>query len=144
MKYSDKGFALTKQFEGCSLKAYPDPATGGEPWTCGFGHTGKDVYEGLTINQEQADNWLIQDIQKAEDYVNTLKLNLTQGQFDALVDFAFNLGIGNLSKSTLLIKLKAGDIQGAAKEFPKWNMAGGKPLAGLTKRRLTEQELFLQ
>jgi len=145
MIYSKDGLHLTEQFEGLRLNAYPDPATGAEPYTIGYGHTGPEVHLGMTITQEQAEIYLQQDILKASHFVNNLNIpNLTQSEFDALVDFAFNCGCGNLQKSTLLLKLKAGDIEGASQEFLKWDMAAGKHMAGLAKRRQAEMNLFLE
>ena len=143
-QYSKNGLHLTEQFEGCKLTAYPDPGTGGAPWTIGYGHTGPDVHPGLTITQEQAENYLMQDVAKAAADVNAkVTVEITQGEFDALVDFAFNCGCGNLNGSTLLKKLNAGDYEGAAHEFEKWDMAAGKHMAGLLKRRHAEAEEFL-
>lgn len=143
-RYSEKGIALTKQFEGCRLKAYPDPATGGDPWTIGYGHTGGDVYKGLSITQERADELLGIDIQRFSDHVNrVVSVAITQNQFDALVDFAFNVGCGNLDKSTLLKKVNNSDFIGASLEFDKWVFAGGKILPGLIKRRGAEKSLFI-
>lgn len=145
MIYSKDGLHLTEQFEGLRLNAYPDPATGAEPYTIGYGHTGPEVHLGMTITQEQAEIYLQQDILKASHFVNNLNIpNLTQSEFDALVDFAFNCGCGNLQKSTLLLKLKAGDIEGASQEFLKWDMAAGKHMAGLARRRQAEINLFLE
>ena len=135
---------LIKESEGCVLKAYPDPATGGEPWTIGYGHTGSDVRPGKVIDQAEADRLLDEDVDLFERGVNRLvDVDLTQGQFDALVCFAFNLGLGALQQSTLLKLLNAGDYEGAAKQFLRWDKAGGKVMAGLTKRRQAESELFL-
>jgi len=145
MIYSKDGLHLTEQFEGLRLNAYPDPATGAEPYTIGYGHTGPEVHLGMTITQEQAEIYLQQDVLKASHFVNNLNIpNLTQSEFDALVDFAFNCGCGNLQKSTLLLKLKAGDIEGASQEFLKWDMAAGKHMAGLARRRQAEMNLFLE
>ena len=135
---------LIKESEGCVLKAYPDPATGGEPWTIGYGHTGSDVRPGKVIDQDEADRLLDEDVDLFERGVNRLvNVDLTQGQFDALVCFAFNLGLGALQQSTLLKLLNAGDYEGAAKQFLRWDKVGGKVMAGLTKRRQAESELFL-
>ena len=135
---------LIKESEGCVLKAYPDPATGGAPWTLGWGHTGSDVTPGKVITQAEADRLLDEDVDIFERGVNRLvNVDLTQGQFDALVCFAFNLGLGALQQSTLLKLLNAGDYEGAAKQFQRWDKAGGKVMAGLTKRRQAESELFL-
>lgn len=145
MKTGSQGISLIKQFEGCRLNAYPDPATGGAPWTIGYGHTGNDVRPRMVWTQVQADSALISDLAQCERAVSRLvKVNLTQNQFDALVSFVFNVGSGNLQSSTLLRKLNSGDYRGAADEFPRWNKAAGKVMAGLTKRRAAERELFLK
>ena len=144
MEYSKNGAKLTEQFEGCKLTAYPDPGTGGSPWTIGYGHTGPEVHLGLTITQEQAEELLMEDVKKAAATVNTkVTTDITQEEFDALVDFVFNVGAGNFNASTLLKKVNTGDIHGAADEFLKWDMAAGKHIAGLLKRRHAEAEEFL-
>ena len=144
-KYSKDGLHLTEGFEGVRLTAYPDPATGGDPWTIGYGHTGPEVHSGMTITQEQAENYLMQDVAKAAADVNSkVTVEITQNEFDALVDFAFNCGCGNLNNSTLLKKLNAGDYEGAAHEFEKWDMAAGHHMAGLLRRRQAEELLFLK
>jgi lysozyme len=100
---------------------------------------------GDKITQEQADQYLKEDMLQAENAVNKLvKVSLSQNQFDACVDFVFNLGEGNFSKSTLLKLINQGKFTEAANEFPRWNLCAGKPLAGLTRRRLAEQSLFLK
>lgn len=140
-EYSEKGYGLTKSMEGCKLVAYKCPAG---VWTIGYGHTGHDVFEGLVIAEGHAEKLLQQDVRKFEDAVNRLvKVEITQDQFDALVDFAFNVGSGALEKSTLLKKLNAGDYIGAAGEFDKWIFADGKVLSGLVKRRGFEKALFI-
>jgi lysozyme len=134
---------LIRHFEGCCLTAYPDPATGGEPWTIGYGHTGPEVHPGMEITQAEADKLLVQDATKvAEQIEKVVRVPLDQCEIDALVCFVFNVGIGNFVKSTLLRKLNAGDYEGAAKELPKWDKAAGKVMAGLTKRREAEKEMF--
>lgn len=148
MNISANGIALIKQFEGCKLKAYPDPASGGKPWTIGYGWTqavdGRAIIPGMTIDQSTADRLLKCGVVQYEQGVNQLvKATITQGQFDALVSFAYNLGLRSLSTSTLLAKTNAGDIKGAANEFGKWINANGKPMNGLIKRRAAERELFL-
>ncbi|EKS7702377.1 lysozyme [Salmonella enterica] len=145
---SEKGIRLIKQFEGCSLTAYPDPGTGGDPWSIGYGWThpvdGKPVKRGMTIDQVTADRLLKTGLVGYEnDVLKVVRVKLTQGQFDALVSFAYNVGSRALSTSTLLKKLNAGDIKGAADEFLRWNKAGGKVLNGLTRRREAERALFL-
>lgn len=139
---SDRGLALITEFEGCSLSAYPDPATGGEPWTIGYGHTG-GVKPGDTCVHEQALEWLRSDTSEAEACVDANVVpELTQNQRDALISFVFNLGCLTFRGSTLLRLLNAGDVAGAAQQFKRWNHAGGKEMAGLTRRREAEADLF--
>jgi lysozyme len=139
MKYSTQGLALTESFEGCRLEAYQDQVG---VWTIGYGHT-RGVFMGDHCTQLQAQEWLMQDIAACENDVNThVKVPLTQGEFDALVDFAFNLGCASLNGSTLLRLLNAGDYHGASEEFEKWDHAGGKVVAGLLRRRLAEEAEF--
>ena len=145
MKTSDKGLNLIKQFEGCHLKPYQDPIG---LWTIGWGHLigdGKSlpIEWFREITQDEADELLKKDLMRFERGVLRLcPLNLTQSRFDALVSFAFNLGLGSLQISTLRKKHNRGDILGATQEFVKWNKAGGKPLRGLTMRREAEQALY--
>lgn len=142
MKVSQSGLEFTQDMEGTRYYGYLDPV--GIP-TAGVGHTGSDVEVGKQYSQEQVAKWLADDMKEAEDAVNRLvKVPLTQNQFDALADFAYNAGGGNLAKSTLLKKLNAGDYQGAANEFEKWVYAGGKILPGLVKRRKLEKDRFLK
>jgi lysozyme len=139
-KYSAAGLELTKQFEGLELKAYQDSVG---VWTIGYGHTGPDVKEGLTITEEQAGVLLAADVAWAVTCVNkSVKAKINQNQFDAMVDFVFNLGCASLVQSTLLRMVNAGDFDGAAKQFLRWNKAGGKVVRGLTKRRQAETDLF--
>lgn len=145
MQTSDKGIALIKEFEGCKLTAYQDSVG---VWTIGYGWTqpvdGKPIRAGMTIKQETAERLLKTGMVSYERDVSRLvKVGLTQGQFDALVSFTYNLGARSLSTSTLLRKLNAGDYAGAADEFLRWNKAGGKVLNGLTRRREAERALFL-
>ncbi|EPV8635277.1 lysozyme [Enterobacter hormaechei] len=145
MQTSDKGIALIKEFEGCKLTAYQDSVG---VWTIGYGWTqpvdGKSIRAGMTIKQETAERLLKTGLVSYESDVSRLvKVGLTQGQFDALVSFTYNLGSRSLSTSTLLRKLNAGDYTGAADEFLRWNKAGGKVLKGLTRRREAERALFL-
>ncbi|MCE1325727.1 lysozyme [Enterobacter asburiae] len=145
MQTSEKGIALIKQFEGCKLTAYLDSVG---VWTIGYGWTqhvdGKPIRAGMTIKQETAERLLKTGLVSYESDVSRLvKVGLTQGQFDALVSFTYNLGARSLSTSTLLRKLNAGDYAGAADEFLRWNKAGGKVLNGLTRRREAERALFL-
>ena len=145
MQTSDKGIALIKQFEGCKLTAYQDSVG---VWTIGYGWTkpvdGKPIRAGMTIKQETAERLLKTGLVSYENDVSRLfKVDLTQGQFDALASFTYNLGARSLSTSTLLRKLNAGDYAGASDEFLRWNKAGGKALNGLTRRREAERALFL-
>ncbi|HGG8841610.1 MULTISPECIES: lysozyme [Enterobacter] len=145
MQTSDKGIALIKEFEGCKLTAYQDSVG---VWTIGYGWTqpvdGKPIRAGMTIKQETAERLLKTGLVSYESDVSRLvKVGMTQGQFDALVSFTYNLGARSLSTSTLLRKLNAGDYTGAAAEFMSWNKAGGKALKGLTRRREAERTLFL-
>ena len=139
MQISKAGLDLIKQFEGLYLKAYRCPA--GVP-TIGYGHTA-GVAMGQTITQQQADDYLRRDVRQFERAVARLvTVPLTQGQFDALVSFSFNLGEGALAQSTLLRLLNAGDYAGAGLEFERWNKAGGRVLPGLVRRRAAERALF--
>ena len=145
MQVSNKGISLIKQFEGCKLKAYQDSVG---VWTIGYGWTqpvdGRKIGPGMVIDQATAERLLKCGLVQYEQGVNQLvKVIITQGQFDALVIFAYNLGLRSLSTSTILRKLNAGDKQGAADEFGKWVNAGGVRLNGLVKRREAERKLFL-
>ena len=137
LQYTGQG--LTEQFEGCSLVAYLDST--GVP-TIGYGHTA-GVTQGMTCTQAQAEAWLTQDIQWAVAVVNNLvTVQLTQGEFDALVDFVFNVGSGNFASSTMLRMLDAGNFAGAADQFARWDLAGGQVVAGLLRRRIAEEGEF--
>jgi lysozyme len=143
--------ALVKQFEGCHKRlsdgryiAYPDPGTGDVPWTIGWGSTGPDVRKGTIWTQTQCDLRLRTDLAKfARGVWDRLPNTPTsQSQFDAMVSFAYNVGLGKFSGSTLLRKHRAKDYAGAAREFERWNKAGGRVLPGLTRRRAAEAELY--
>jgi lysozyme len=135
---------LVKHFEGCVLAAYPDPATHADPWTIGYGHTGKDVHKGLIWSQDEADAALAADLNRTAFAVQRLVdgYETSQSEFDAFCSFAFNVGVGNLASSTLLKKHRAGAKEGAAQEFQKWVNAGGHRMEGLVKRRDAEAELY--
>jgi lysozyme len=140
MKLSPNGLKLIKTFEGLRLTAYRDVVG---VWTVGYGSTGPHVHEGLNITEEYAEELLLDDLERFEDGVEqAVTRPMTQGQFDALVSFSFNLGLGNLRQSTLLRKFNAGDIEGAAFEFKRWNRAGGREYNGLIRRRAAEEALF--
>lgn len=165
------GIGIVQEFESCRLTAYPDPGSAlfkacqskrinpyeggyenlpgwqrydGGPWTIGWGHTGADVYPGLTITQDEADALLLADLEHFEVGVSALlPAYATDNQFSALVSFAFNCGLSDLSSSTLLRLFHAGDLAGAAAQFKRWNKSGGTVLTGLTRRRAAERDLFL-
>lgn len=137
---------LIKPFEGFSAKPYKCPA---DVWTIGYGSTrypnGRAVKESDSpITEEVATMMVLQNLREYENAVNRyVSVPLSQNQFDALVDFAYNAGAQNLRNSTLLKKLNAKDYFGASKEFSKWVYGGGKILPGLVKRREAERLLFL-
>ena len=140
-RINDVGFELLTTVEGCRLDAYDD---GVGVWTIGYGHT-KGIREGMTITQAQAEQFLQEDLEIFETYVeDAVQVDVNEDQFSALVCFCFNVGPGSegFGGSTLLRKLNAGDHQGAAEQFPVWNKGGGEPMLGLTRRRLAEQALF--
>lgn len=144
MILSEKGRKFIQNFEGLRLEAYLCPSG---VWTIGFGHTA-GVKKGQKITLQQAESFFNKDIFSFENAVNTLvKVPLTQGQFDALVSFAFNCGIGNFRSSTLLKLLNQGDYKGAGEQFLVWNKIkkNGKLLSceGLTNRRKAEKEMFI-
>lgn len=139
-KCNQSGIDLIMKFEGCLLKSYLCPA---KVYTIGYGHTGKDVKEGMSITQAEADRLLLADISIFCNAVNAMVTKeINENQFSALVSFSFNLGYGALRSSTLLRYVNAGNFQEAAKEFDRWNRAGGKILDGLSRRREAERRLF--
>lgn len=141
MKLSKQGLDLLREFEGCKLVAYRCQAG---VWTIGVGHTAT-AKPGMNITTERAMDLLKADVAKFEMAVNRLVLaQLTQNQFDALVSFVFNVGVGAFEKSTLLKKLNANDYIGAADQFPKWVRAGGVVSKGLERRRSVERAFFLR
>lgn len=143
LTYDQAGLNLTEAEEGLRLTAYPDPGTGGDPWTIGYGHTGADVHPGLVITKDKAEQLLRADVRTAEAAVKRLvKVQLSQNQYDALVDFVFNVGEGNFAYSTLLKLLNQGNFKAASLQFDRWNKAGGKILNGLIRRRDNEEALF--
>ena len=154
MKISKAGVDLIKQFGACRLLAYPDPKTGGDPWTIGWGATGPGIGPGAIWEQSQADERLMQDIAKREDIVNNaVTVPMTQGQFDAMVSIVFNVGSGSPSRdgiirlkdgrpSTLLRKLNARDYEGASVAFDSWISPGSNVEKGLRRRRKAERALF--
>ena len=146
MRISEKGLAMIEKFEGCLLKA-SNKLDG--VWTIGYGQTGryygKRVRRGMTTTKEEAHAWLRDhSIKTYEDAVTqAVKVPLNQNQFDALVSFTYNVGVGALKQSTALRKLNAGDYAGAADALTMWTKCNGKVLAGLVRRRKEERALFL-
>ncbi|MEL7188615.1 MAG: lysozyme [Pseudomonadota bacterium] len=150
----EAGIDLIKQFEGCARKrsdgmieAYPDPGTGGEPWTIGWGATGtglngQRIGPGVLWTQEQCDARLERDlIRYANDVARAIgTAPTTQSQFDAMVSFHYNTGA--IARATLTKKHNLGDYAGAARQFSRWNKAGGRVLTGLTRRRAAEKRLY--
>jgi GH24 family phage-related lysozyme (muramidase) len=157
MTTSPEGLALIKSFESCAkaigggrFEAYPDPAPGnnGLPVTIGWGSTrdfqGKPIKLGTVWTQEQCDRKKAEDMAEFEAQVRAIlgSAATTQPQFDALTSFAYNLGSDALRKSTLIRKHRAGDYEGAAREFARWNKAGGRVMRGLVRRREAEAQLY--
>ncbi len=144
LQISRRGLELIKRFEGTRLKPYLDVAG---KWTIGTGHliTASEAETfAAGITAEQSDNILKHDLLIAEAAVRKfVRVPLTQGEFDALVSFTFNLGAGALCSSTLRMRLNRGDKRGAADQFPKWCHAGGRRVQGLLNRRLAERAMFL-
>lgn len=156
-RIAEAGVALIKQFEGLArlrrdgkVEAYPDPGTGGEPWTIGWGATGAGldgfgrIGPGTVWTQEQADNRLARDLERyADDVARAIGDSpTTQNQFDAMVSFHYNTGA--IDRATLTRKHRGGDYGAAGREFFRWNMAGGRVLKGLTRRRIAEAQLYLR
>ena len=141
MKFNSNGIKLIKDFEGCSLNSYQDLKG---LWTIGYGTTGRNIKDGMTWTQEQAE----QELEKATECISELvskfiTTELTDNQFSALVCFAYNVGINALSKSNLLKLVNSKHMSLAADEFLKWDKCDGKEIPGLLRRRLAERVLFL-
>ena len=137
MTTSKAGIALIKRYEGCRLQAYkPIPAE--RYYTIGYGHYGPDVTPNMVISQAEAEAILVNDLKKYEQAVNSTGLTLNQSQFDALVSFAYNCGVGNLKK---LVANRT--LEQIADAMLAYNKGSGKVLPGLTKRRQEERALFL-
>lgn len=152
--------SLGHYYEQCRLTAYPDPASpraraqragrddpslSGAPWSIGFGDTGPDVVEGLTITQDEAEERYMRRLTQefAPAVRSAVHARLNQKQFDAVVDIFYNVGAGNMSASTLVRLLNEGDFSGAAGQFPRWNLAGGQVMKGLQRRREAERLVFI-
>ena len=141
--------ALIKRFEGCArlrtdglVEAYPDPGTGGAPWTIGWGATGQGIGPGTVWTQAECDARLERDLARySADVARALgDAPTSQNQFDAMVSFHYNTGA--IHRATLTRKHIAGDYEGAAREFARWNKAGGRVLKGLVRRRAEEERLY--
>jgi lysozyme len=140
----DYALRLIKKWKGCRLTAYPDPATGGDPWTIGWGSTGKGIGPGVQWTLEQADDRLSRDVGQFMGSVERmLRVKPEPNELGAMTSLAYNIGLGNFRSSTLLRKYNAGDKKGAAAEFLRWNRAAGKVMRGLTNRRADERGVFL-
>ena len=139
MKASVDAYELIKQFEGLRLEAYLCPAG---IWTIGYGHT-SGVSPNSFITIQEADEYLHRDVATIEMQLNKLNLSLRQCQWDAIVSFVFNVGIGNFKASTLLAKIRINpDDNSIIDEFLRWVYANGKVMKGLQKRRLAEMKLY--
>ena len=141
MKISNKGIALIREFEGCRLQSYRCSAG---VWTIGYGHTGKDIKEGMTITQQEADDWLIVDCNRVLQMLrDTLRVPIRQNQLDALVSLGFNIGTEALRKSTLmsLVNRNPDDLN-IPEQFDRWVYASGKVVNGLVRRRKAEGRLY--
>lgn len=140
MKTSQEGIEAIQQFEGCVLETYRCAAG---VCTIGYGHTGPDVVPGMVWTQSEAEAALRKDLERFERAVDgAITLDMTQGQFDALVSLAFNIGAKAFASSTLVKKFNAGDIAGAGDQFVVWNKVNGKVHAGLLQRRARELWMF--
>lgn len=137
---------LVKASEGCRLTAYPDPGTGGAPWTIGYGCTGPGIVEGTCWTQAQAEQALRDRLLNEFNPAVTaaVRVRLTPRMRAALNSLAYNIGASAFARSTLVRLLNAGDYAGAADQFGVWKRAGGKVMPGLVTRRARERELFLQ
>ena len=143
MKTNEAGLSLIKSFEGLRLKAYKCPAG---VWTIGYGHTGKDVKPGMIITEEQAEEYLRQDLERFEKGVDDLvEVDINENQYSALVSLAYNIGLGNFKKSTLLKLINKGnqnELEAVHSQFKRWVWAGSQILPGLQRRREAEFKLY--
>ena len=138
---SDVLIAHIKAHEGYRSRAYRCPAG---VWTCGYGHT-KGVTAKTTCDEAKAEAWLLKDLAPVEAFCNAIKNVDTQGKFDAVVDFAYNVGLGNLRQSTLLKRIQAGaKAKEVCAELKKWVYANGRKLKGLVTRREWECERWME
>jgi lysozyme len=144
MAWLQDACTLIKQFEGCRLKAYPDPATGAAPWTIGYGATGPKIGPATVWTQQQADFDLQTRVTALGAFIDAaVKIELTDEEKAALCSFTYNVGRGNFDHSTLLKDLNQGDIDAAGQQFLVWDKAAGKVMQGLLTRRQDEMKEFL-
>jgi lysozyme len=148
MKTSEHGIDLIKRFEGCRLTAYPDPATGGEPYTCGWGITsaaGVGIVDRHTVwTEQEAHDKLVEALGRYEHAVlEAVKHPLTQNQFDACVSLCWNIGPTNFKHSSVVRHINEGRMQEAADSFLAWDKAAHHVMAGLHRRREQERGQFL-
>lgn len=137
--------ALIKRWEGCELKAYADPGTGGDPWTIGWGSTGPGIKKGVVWTQAQADDRLALDVERFMRGVSSvIKVKVSDNELGALTSLAYNIGQTAFARSTLLRLLNAGQKAQAAEQFLVWKKAGGKVMQGLLNRRKDERRVFLE
>lgn len=140
MVVNDRGVDIIKEFEGLRLTSYLCPAG---VWTVGYGHTGPDVYKGLSITRETAEDLLRGDLLYFEHGVDSLIETATENEFSAMVSLAFNIGLGNFKKSSVLKYHNLGKRAQAANSFLLWIKGGGRQLPGLIRRRNAERSLYL-
>lgn len=146
---SSRGQKLLHEFEGYRANAYPDPGTGDEPWTIGYGSTvypnGRKVRKGDVVSRDEAARIFAHDLNKfTRAVLQATEVPLNQNQLDALVSLTYNIGKNAFRRSTLLKRLNAGDYIGAADQFLVWRRSGGRVMDGLVNRRKRERELFLE
>lgn len=141
MRPSPRCFSIIREFEGCRLESYEDVAG---TWTVGYGQTGPGIVEGTRISKGVAEAMLKDTLSHlGDDLFALVGWRLNQNQYDALISFCYNVGLAAFKGSTMLKKILAYDIPGAAEEFLMWDHAAGKVIPGLTKRRQAEKMLFL-
>ena len=140
MVVNDRGVDIIKEFEGLRLTSYLCPA---KVWTIGYGHTGPDVYAGLAISKQTAKDLLRGDLLMFEHGVDSLIETATENEFSAMVSLAFNIGLGNFKKSSVLKNHNLGKRAQAANSFLLWIKGGGQQLPGLIRRRNAERSLYL-
>ena len=140
MVVNERGVDIIKEFEGLRLTSYLCAA---KVWTIGYGHTGPDVYQGMTITKQTAEDLLRGDLLYFEHGVDSLIETATENEFSAMVSLAFNIGLGNFKKSSVLKYHNIGKRAQAANSFLLWIKGGGRQLPGLVRRRSAERSLYL-